>query len=63
MAHSPKSTSGKIGRNAATGRFVIVKEQNASWKAFGKIYEKRKDVPSKLGELFRVHNQHQSKRG
>ena len=67
MAQKRKSdqATGKwaVKRDAASGQFMSVKQSSGSWKAFDTIHEKRRDAPSKLGELFTVHKQHQAKRG
>jgi hypothetical protein len=50
-------------RDQASGRFVSASSRDSAWNAFDQIYELRKDAPSKLADLFRVHKDYQSKRG
>lgn len=50
-----------IVRDSKSGRFVEVRPDRAS-RSLDKIADKIKEQPSKLGDLFRLHKEHQSKR-
>lgn len=48
-------------RDSKSGRFVELRPDRAS-KSLDKIADRIKGQPSKLGDLFKLHKEHQSKR-